>query len=556
MQKKWQVFRRRRPNLVEHLCQLRGINEDELTPNYEKHLHSPALLPDIEKACQLIVEAKRSDWSVCIFGDYDADGTPAAALLSQVLTKLGISHSVELPRREAGYGLNEDLAAAVATRYKLLITVDNGINAVEPIKMLRAADVEVIVLDHHLPKSELPPASAIVDPFLESSTYPFKHLCGCAIAYKFALALNRYFPKELPDSFTKWLLDLVAISTVADVMPIKGENRVLTHFGLIVLRHNRRLGLKHLLNKTGLDPRNIDARALGYIIGPRLNASGRLGDNRPALDLLLSRDESTALEKAAEIEAHNSKRKTELDRLQIEAEALLWRQNRKEDRFLVVIGNDWPIGLVGLVAGRLVSQFNRPVAVGSTVSGIVKASARSPETFSLKTALDAISENLISYGGHDFAVGLSFNKEALPKVVDSLKNLALRQLTPEQLIPIIKADAILQPQDLSLKTVEDVSRIGPFGFGNLEPLFVVPDCHLSMIKTVGAKGEHLKAVVQFSGRKLEAIGFGLYPRFKIDGRLSTNLLASLESDNWLGRPKLQLKIKDYVHDRALIKEVD
>lgn len=282
---RWCVHVRRQPKLLDHLCDLRGIADSDLSPDYARHLHDPMLLPDMDNACDLIEQAVAGKWHVTIFGDYDADGTPASAILSLMLDQIGLEHEVVLPTRLTGYGLRLEQVKEIATRSKLLITVDTGVTSVAEIALAKELGLKVIILDHHLPLDELPPADAIVDPHRIDSQYPFSHLCGCALAYKFVVALGNKFP-ALAERFSKWLLDLVAVSTVADMMPLTGENRVLVHYGLLVLRQNRRPGMQALLAAASVDVKALTAGTLGFTVGPRLNAAGRLGDNMPAYELL------------------------------------------------------------------------------------------------------------------------------------------------------------------------------------------------------------------------------------------------------------------------------
>ena len=289
---RWLSVRRTQENLFDHLLAIRGFTAKDLEDNYGE-IHNPNTLPDIDRAVDLIIEAKTQGYSAAIFGDYDADGTPGAAVLSILLDQLKIPHQVFIPTREKGYGLKKEAIDALDPNTKLLITVDNGIKAVEEIKYAHEKGMKVLVLDHHLPGDELPEADALVDTFVKKSKYPFNGLCGCALAYKLTVALEEKVP-ELNKNLSKWFLDLVAISTVADMMPPVDENRQLVKFGLKVLGKSRWPGVKALLAAAKVEPKNLNETTLGFVLGPRLNATGRMGDNQPALDLLLSKDASSA----------------------------------------------------------------------------------------------------------------------------------------------------------------------------------------------------------------------------------------------------------------------
>ncbi|MEX2361595.1 MAG: DHH family phosphoesterase, partial [Patescibacteria group bacterium] len=225
----WKLYDRKETDLISHLCRIRAIDPKALEPDFTEHLHNPNLLPDMAIARALLREAVEKKWSVTIFGDYDADGTPAAAVLAMTCERLGLTHQVILPTRKTGYGINMETIEGIKDSCQLLITVDTGITAIEEVALAKKYAIKVIIIDHHLPKSIIPNADAVIDPFVPSSKYPFKYLCGCALAYKLVVALQEDFPQQITVGFSKWLLDLVAISTVADMMPIVGENRVLVH---------------------------------------------------------------------------------------------------------------------------------------------------------------------------------------------------------------------------------------------------------------------------------------------------------------------------------------
>ncbi len=540
----WRVHLRRDEDLVAHLCRLRGLDPLALTPDYLTQLHDPFLLPDMVVACALIKRAIDEDWHVTIFGDYDADGTPAAALLSLALSAIGLRHSVRLPTRDEGYGLRLEQIKEIAKSSKLLITVDTGISSVEEMSVAKAAGMSVIILDHHLPGKQLPDADAIVDPHRHDSSYPFPHLCGCALAYKLVVALGQQFP-QLDERFSKWLLDLVAVSTVADMMPLVDENRTLVHYGLVVLRQNRRLGLRALLATAGVDPLTINAGTLGFVVGPRLNAAGRLGDNRPAFDLLIANDEEKAARLAAKIEKANSVRQELVQRVLTEATAEIEKQNDQSDFALLVAKEGWPAGVVGLVAGKFLAQFHRPVFVATNEGDQVRGSARSLECFPVVEALSAHRDLLTSFGGHVTAAGFSLPVAKWSDFARSIKQLARSQLKASQLRPTFSVDAELGGQDLLPKTAKKLEQLAPFGLGNTRPLFLLRGAALDGVRRIGRDEKHVKGRILIDGAQVDVIAFGLAGELDTDTHPTLHAIGYLEMNRWNDREYLQFQIVDY-----------
>jgi len=539
----WRIHERRHPQLLEHLCLLRGLDATGLAPDYALHLHDPFLLPDMEKACALIGQAHTEQWPITIFGDYDADGTPAAALLSLVLGELGLKHEVVLPTRLSGYGLRIEQVRQMAQHSRLLITVDTGISSVEEITEAKALGLNVIILDHHLPPLILPPADAIVDPHRADSRYPFAELCGCALAYKFAVALGQTFP-QISERFTKWLLDLVAISTVADMMPLSGENRALVHYGLVVLRQNRRPGLKALLKLAGVESSSLTAGSLGFIVGPRLNAAGRLGDNSPAYELLKAGSDEVAHKFAEKIEAANGERQTLVAKVMAEAEQVLFEQNDRADRIYLLAKADWPAGVVGLVAGKIAAQHARPVLVATFENDTARGSARSIEAYPIVTALERQRDFLESYGGHASAAGFSLPAKQWPKFSKQMKSDAREILSEALLRRTYTVDAQLEPDDVSKRSVDSLERLQPFGLGNSRPLFLLRSVTLRDSKRIGREGRHIKGRLVSADYDLAGVGFGLADRFKAAPPL-LDCIGHLEVNRWQNQEMLQFQIIDY-----------
>lgn len=542
--KKWRAYSRQDKNLFRHLLKLRGLKEDDLTLDFEK-LHNPNLLPDMEKAVTLIKQAVTEKWPILIFGDYDADGTPAAALLYRTLKKIGLSVEVELPKREVGYGLRQEYIGGFAERAKLLITVDTGITSVEEVALAKKLGLKVIILDHHLPQDKLPRADALIDAHLENSKYPFKGLCGCALAYKFLVALSEEFP-QLSEGFRKWLLDIVAISTVADMMVMADENRILTFYGLKVLQKTRNPGLKALLDVMGITSDKLTVDLLGYGLGPRLNAGGRMGDNRPALELLITDDPEEAARLSREINQTNARRQSKVDEILKEAQVLVWQQNEPEDRLLAITSDDWPSGIVGLVAGRLVQIFHRPVIMGGHSGEEIIGSARSIEKYPIIEGLTAAASHLLRFGGHRQAAGFSLRRKDWTKFTQAIKKHAQGVLSPEDLIPEVTADAVLTQEEINLKTALDLEKLAPFGMGYPEPVFILPGVVMDNLNIIGRNQDHLKALAQIGDTYLELVGFGMAGRVLSQNHDTWHLMGHLEINRWNGKSRLQFRFFDYL----------
>lgn len=544
----WNVYRRTESNLLDHLLKIRKLDKELLDPNYDTHLHDPFLLPDMDKACKLLASLKVGD-KVAVFGDYDADGTPAAALLYEVLTQIGFEVQVLLPTRQEGYGLNLETIKKIKSGTKLLITVDTGITAV---KELAEFTIPVIIIDHHLPQQTLPKATAIIDPYLEGSKYPYQHLCACALAYKFAVALCKYFPQRIKVDQTKWLLDLVAISTVSDMVPLTGENRVLVHYGLIVLRKNRRIGIKALLEECTLNSADIDAEQLGYVIGPRINASGRISDNRPAFELLITKDSAEAKKLAVALNTSNSERQKLVTDLLAEVDDQIFLQNDSKSKLFVLFGENWPGGVLGLVAGKISQKYYRPVIVGSIVGDKITASARSINNFSIEQALQQTSKFLTRFGGHSLAAGLSLKTSNAKKFVDSIKAYADTKIAPEDLRKIYIADSIIDINEVNFDLLNSLERISPFGHQNPKPLFVFKNIELGQARKIGKNANHFKW--QLDTNNLDVLGFSFEDKFIPNS--SAHLLAKIEKNSWQGSTKLQLNLVDILPSTVDIKEID
>jgi single-stranded-DNA-specific exonuclease len=503
----------------------------------EAPAHDPFLLGDMEKACDAIRRAIAAGRRICVHGDYDVDGICATALAVSVLRELGADVEWHLPSRfEEGYGLSRETLARLAQEgCGLILTVDCGITAVEEIAEARAAGLEVVVTDHHRPGPELPDCPVVAP---QPSSYPFRDLCGTGVVYKLLLALGA--------GGLERHLDLVALATVADVVPLVDENRTLVVAGLRRLARAERAGLKALMETARVDPAALDTGAISFRLAPRINAAGRLGHPQAALDLLLTGDKAEAKRLAGKLEALNRERQAVEDRILREALAQVegWPEAQRRRRGYVLAGEDWHRGVVGIVASRLVERFHRPVVLIAGGEGEWTGSGRSIPAFDLHGGLAACAGLLTRWGGHRAAAGLSIEPHRIDELARSFADHAGQVLSDEDLRPVTRVDAVVNGRDLTLDLCEELERLGPFGLGNPAVTLLAVACELSELGAVG-EGKHLKLAVAADGARSGAIAFGRgsqLDRFRRPGRY--DVAFRLSANRWNGTVSPQLVVKE------------
>jgi len=501
----------------------------------------PYSFTDMRRAVELVKKAAAAKEKVMVFGDYDVDGITAVAILKNTLKRLGIDALHYIPHRiKEGYGLTKNiLRSALERQVKLLITVDCGINSRREIEDLRKHNIEVILTDHHeqITLEQLPSASAILNPKVKNSNYKYRDLAGVGVAYKFCQALAA---DDLED-----YLDLVALGTIADVVPLTGENRIIVREGLKNLTHTRNMGLEALMESSGIKGKNITPTFVSYILAPRLNASGRMATADIALELLLSGNKDRADELAALIENHNRQRQKVENSILEEAEAIIDKEiNFKEHKVIVIAKEDWHQGVLGIVASKLADRFYRPTILISLDEDLCKGSGRSIKNFHLFDALLGCREFLDSFGGHSHAVGLLIAKDNIAQFKHSINRLAKEKLLLEDLLPSIEIDMELGFSDLSEKLTEELAILEPFGTGNAEPLFYTP--HLTLKNTPQALGKDtLKFWVTDGSITYQAIGFGMASLCpNLLNAASFDLVYSPRMDNWQGESSFILEVED------------
>ena len=473
----------------------------------EEDLSDPFLLTDMQKACERIWQAIDNGETIVVFGDYDVDGVTATALLYQHLKGMGATVKCMLPSREGdGYGLSRNAIQSIRDKgYQLIVTVDNGISAVEEAEFAAELGIDLIITDHHLPPETLPKAVAVVDPRRLDDTSPFKGLCGAGVAFKLCAALDGCPPEEMLD----YCGDLAAVGTVADVMPLTGENRTLVKSGLRQLQNTDRPGLDALLEEVGLAGRPITAENISYAIAPRINAAGRMDSAVTALQLVLCEDPDRAEELAHKLNEINVKRQeTELEIFKA-AQVLLEQQpERLEDRVMLLWGRDWHPGVIGIVASRLVERTGRPVIVVTVDEhGECKGSGRSVPGFNLHACIGSCADLLIRYGGHAMAAGLSVREENLPELRRRLNEWAARECPVLHTAPL-ECDL---PSHLDRVTVDSVRRIdalAPFGAENPTPVFLLQSAVVDGVYPV-SEGRHSRLRLRQGNASVYAVWFGM-----------------------------------------------
>ncbi|MCA9388343.1 single-stranded-DNA-specific exonuclease RecJ [Candidatus Berkelbacteria bacterium] len=546
--KVWQIVPRTEADLINQLLKNRGITDRDcfFNPDYERDSHDPYLMPNMEQVVARILKSITDQEKIVVYGDYDADGIPGTALLVRVLRENGALVEAYIPDREKeGYGLNNlALDKLKENGVCLVITVDLGITNKDQASYAKKLGLDLVITDHHHVDLERLPtdALAIVHPALPDSDYPFKFLAGGGVAWKLAQAISQKTNKPSRAQL-KWLLELPAISTVCDIVPLNDENRMMVYFGLKVLAQTRNPGLKSIYKTAGLTPELISEQTLGFQIGPRVNAPGRVDSANIALDLLVTDDEARAQQIAAQVELFNQERQDQLKQIVDEAMIQVRADNLFEAPAIVLRGEGWPGGLIGLAAARVMEKFHRPTILLGEGEGMLKGSGRSIDGFDLLAGIASLKNLLTTYGGHQKAAGLGLEIGNFEEFKNGFIDFAANCLTEEQLIPRIEIDAVIKSSQVTAQLIRDLEQMAPFGCGNPRPSLVVEELTIRAIKTVGADNTHLK--VQFVEQELDGIGFGIgYLAEQLKAGDPVKVLGCPEFNVWNGVERIQLKIDD------------
>jgi single-stranded-DNA-specific exonuclease len=538
---------------VENLSGVASFFETRLTG-----LHDPVTLPGVVEAADRIVAAIRARKKIVIYGDYDVDGVCGTSILWACL-KLAGAEDVEyyIPHRvEEGYGVNPDALRRLVTEQKaeLIITVDCGISAIKEALLARELGVELIITDHHTIGPVLPEADVLVHPKLAGSTYPFPELCGCGVAFKLAWQVCKGFgdgkkaSPHLRDFLVK-SISLVAMATVADVMPIHGENRILVRHGLASLADSPSPGLRALMSVAGcLGKRDLTTGTVGFNLAPRINAAGRLERAMQAVEMLTTEVEARAEELAQALDLCNTQRQEVERKMVEEAHEMITAQGGLKERGAIVLGREgWHPGVIGIVASRLVDTYHRPTIVIALSAEIGQGSARSIPGFDLHSAIAACSEGLTSFGGHFAAAGLKLPRSHFEKFAEAFEIHCRDALLPEQLQKLLNIDAEVQLGELTIKVVESIETLEPHGIGNPKPILLANRVRVvAEPKIVGPRKNHLQIRFSQGNVTVKAIAWNMAERGKI---LTPGKLCSIafhpSINEWNGRREIQLEIKDF-----------
>src|SRR3989344_5407438 len=529
-----------------------------LKPSYYEHLHYPLLMTDMKKAAERLAKAISSREKVAVWSDYDCDGGPGGVLMHDFLKKAGATFENYIPHRHLeGYGMNVPGVEKLAEHgVGLIITVDSGITDIEPIARARELGMDVIVTDHHLPaQAGLPDASAVIDPNARADeTYPFKELCGAGLAWKLVCAMLATAPElreRVGEGWEKWLLDMAGLATIADMVPLVGENRVLATYGLLVLRKSPRLGLAKLCRVMRVNQRTLTEDDVGFMLAPRVNAASRMGDAYDVLRLFTTTDEVEAERLAKGLETANRQRKAAAGAI---TRAVHTRVKERELRSVIALGDpDWRPALLGLVANGIADEYNRPVFLwGREGNMSLKGSVRSGGGVHAIELMAATQGAFAEFGGHAASGGFTLTEEGgftlEDCLVDAFARLEVAD-TPDKFAG--HADAEVSPEDVTLSLLASLERLAPFGMGNPKPLFLMREVSIEKVVRFGKGSEHLRLSITRAGEPLQAIIF--FAKSELARRADTlaeggraNLLAHLERDTFTRGQPVRLRLVDII----------
>lgn len=547
------------PGLVLQLMHNRGLLTQQaidefLNPDYGHDIHSPFLFKGMAKAVAEIFSAIEQKEKITVYGDYDADGVCGSVVLTETLSALGGQVEVYIPHREKeGYGLNLPAVKELAdSGAKLIVTTDCGITNVKETALANELGLKVIITDHHQPAEELPKALAVINPQVKGESYPFRDLAGVGVAYKLVQALveeDRKNPpagrKKLPIGFEKWLLDLVAIGTIADMSALLGENRTLVKYGLVVLNKTRRLGLKVLMDEAGIEG-EISTQNVAFQLAPRFNAAGRLNHANAVFKLLTTGSTKEARLLAEELNRTNQERQRLTDQIISEIKSA-WGDVDAKEKILFAVGDSWPVGVVGLVAGKLCDEYYRPVLVMTRLSGQIIGSGRSIPEFNITDALAKSDGWLLRFGGHSQACGFTIEKEAnLEKFKKEMVKVAEAELAGKDLAPRLAVDAVVPMKEINWEIFEQLAKFEPYGEDNKQPRFLALGEEVANFQPVGSDGKHLRIFFKDeTGKMYKTIGFcfgSWCERLKIGEKV--DIVFEMDVNEWNGNRELQFKIVD------------
>jgi len=506
-------------------------------------LHDPGLLKDMDRAVDRIRQAVAQQQTIAVYGDFDTDGVTGVVLLTQALTALGLSVVPYIPHRIAeGYGLHRAAVEQLACQAQLLITVDCGISNAAEVARAQALGLDVIVLDHHMPPPRLPSGYAVINPKRADCTYPYDMLAGVGVAYKLVQALHRAglrLPLRGRD-----LLDIVALGTVTDMAPLDGENRILVKHGLEALNQRQRAGMRALLDAAAIRG-PVDAHVIGFMLGPRINAAGRLDDAIRAYRLLSASSDAEARMLANELNTINQQRQLLTREVQQRARELILASGKAGQRLIILASEEFPAGIVGLVAARLVETFGRPVLLLERGLHTSRGSARSVDGFSIIDVLSEVGDLLERFGGHTMAAGFTISNARLPQFEARLQVIAARDLHDDLLTPQLLYDAELPLAGITPDLIDQLARLEPYGHGNPQPVWVSRKLRLLEVRSIGREQQHLKLRLSDGHKALDAVWWRSADRYSaLRAWPRVDVAYTLACDDDLGWRRIQLVVKD------------
>ncbi|MEK7219448.1 MAG: single-stranded-DNA-specific exonuclease RecJ [Patescibacteria group bacterium] len=543
--------------LLRMLLEKRGIIDEKqsdifLNPNYERDMHDPFLMRDMERACVRLFTAIENKEKIVIYSDYDCDGIPGAVIMQDLLKLVGYkNYEVYIPQRNSeGYGLNmEAIEQFAKVNVKLLITIDLGITAIAEVAQAEVDGIDVIITDHHIPHAELPRSYSILNPKVDN--YPEKMLCGAGVGFKFAQGFLKKYGEfyKVRAGAEKWMLDMAGLATLSDMVPLVGENRVIAYYGMKVLRKSPRPGLQKLLAQMKIEQKFLSEDDIGFMITPRLNAASRMDDPMRAFELLSTDDVVQAGMLASHLTKINDERKTIVT-------SIMRTVNKKLDAYahkeVIVIGDpSWRVGILGLVAGKVSDQYKKPVFVwGKDENDCIKGSCRSDGSVSVVELMTETKDYFLEFGGHELAGGFTVHNDKIHFLEDALST------TFNKIKKLIRGDEEETNYDvkssldlINMKNWKEVEKLAPFGFGNLKPILCFSNIKIEKIKKFGknGSGEHLEIIFSDSTGRAKAISFfsGLdsFAKTLVEG-LNVDLLATFDLSRFRGKEELRLRIED------------
>ena len=503
--------------------------------------YNPFLMNDMEIATNRIIKAMDNQEKVIIYGDYDVDGITSITVLKSFLCDIGLNADYYIPNRlEEGYGLNKNAIDKIYEQgYKLMITVDCGISAVEEIKYANSLGLEVIVTDHHEPTEELPKALAVIDNKRKDSTYPFRELAGVGVSFKVIQALGQKLNLK-EETYLKYL-DIVCVGTISDIVPLVSENRVIAKLGLKLIKQTKNMGLRSIINSSGYN--QINSTTISFGVAPRINACGRMGKAEEALNLLLSKDIYEVNKLTQKLNEHNRERQEIEKAIFGDAVYKIEKNHLKKNRTIVLAGKNWHHGVIGIVSSKITEMYFKPSILLSLEEGLGKGSGRSIPGFDLHDALMRCEDSIEKFGGHSMAVGITIKEDNLDKFYKEFEKIA-EEHKIEEIIPIVNVDAKVELSEINKTMVEDLKELEPYGEANKMPVFAFKNVKIDSIRAL-SEGKHLKLTLRENNQIVNAIGFNmgkLVDEYRIGDKV--DIAGVLEVNTFNGVDNLQINIKD------------